>query len=243
MSGRRNRKRNKAEQQPRRQPAAIEPPTNEDLQSGGGEEKAQSAKLKRERRWSEGPAFAINVIILVVVVVECAANWYQYEAMREALVIDQRPYISVEQVQLSLGVKDVEAGVPIDAEVLFSNTGKSPADNVIPHRRMELIDYDPDGYSVRDVRRVFEDSRIPVLSRRHHGFGVAPGKNFAVMTKPPLVLTETQAAEFANGTKVIIVVAGARYRDVFGEVRETEYCGITSRERTDFACHLHNVMR
>ncbi|MBU4435465.1 MAG: hypothetical protein KKC14_13745 [Alphaproteobacteria bacterium] len=119
---------------------------------------------------------------------------------REALVADQRPWISITNVSLAGPITfHPQNGWRIDLVFKFKNVGRSPALNVIPSIKVLV----PQNRNLPEVHRLFaEETRAN--AHRHFGQTVFPGQPGEQGVSTDITIDEFNAAmDFPNDSKLI----------------------------------------
>ena len=166
------------------------------------------------------PVFYTQVAIAVISLVALIVIAYQ-------MIIQSRAWITVKSTEI---IK-IKEGQPVTAKIIFHNSGKSPALNVILHNRINIYIYPaPDPLS-------HGDSTNPV---GHYVIGPDSDMNIIVTSEEAAASKDLQAIH--NNKAAIYIHGQVDYRDIFNSERRTEYCMVSRADYLSLiACEKQNT--
>ena len=166
--------------------------------------------------WSK---ILLEVAAVLVLVVYTTFAGLQWESMHDALLVDQRAWVSV-VVPTSFSLE----GTSIPASIQIANTGKTPA------KRIE-------GDVVATVLKKGEEPCFDFSTRHPHNklyagsiFPNAPinttiaAVRYGAQTPETVVPTPELRQQIANGESFIVFYGKITYVDVFGVSHSTTFC-------------------
>lgn len=158
----------------------------------------------------------------------------------EAMLLDQWPYLWASKVELTAPVSTQEMQV----NITFKNIGKSPAYSVRSYKKFGLIPLtgrDEDAEAQEES--LFQSAKIAIDPS--NGMTIPPSEDYFTTTQEPLKLTKDEVERITLGKLELVAVAGATYKDVFGNERETEICRVIVGKYLSVwhYCAIHNTMR
>lgn len=160
------------------------------------------------------------VMTLCIISFQLKMGWRQTDISQSQLVNQTRAWITVK----AASYEEIEEGKEINYTVTFVNSGNSPALNLTTHIECEISNtpvQPPREFTVRDNN----PSKAVV----------GPGGTFLAggSDNDNTILTEELVEKIKRGDLSIYVWAVVKYDDIFGQQRETGYCG-TNRLGTTY---------
>ena len=176
---------------------------------------------KDDNRSDRAPWWKIflEVVAVLLLIVYTTFAGLQWEAMHDALLVDQRAWVSV-VVPPSFPLE----GSSIPASIQIANTGKTPAKDV-------------EGDIVATVLKKGEEPSFDLSTGHPHNklyagaiFPNAPINTtiaivrYGALTPETVVLTPELRQQIANGESFVILYGRITYDDVFGASHWTAFC-------------------
>ena len=157
----------------------------------------------------------------------------QLNHMEEASHLDHRAWIG-----LANGFHGgIKAGLKLECELRFVNTGRTPAINV---SSKYYILYRPQNFDIDS----FDKSKLLKIPGPSPSQGtLSPGAIATVLANSGATLSEAEASQLISGTLAAYIFGYVRYKDVFGTSHETEYCYVVEPGTKNLQVyHQHNSM-
>ena len=125
-----------------------------------------------------------------------------------------------------------KAGKPLLVRVLFTNSGKSVANET-----RALVTLTTVMEPLKDIDK-FATERVPT---DQHPTSVFPGQEIAANVFTDYLITQGDLDRLATGTVYMYVLGHVDYRDIFDIPHRTEFCAMAkSREPSFSVCPQHN---
>ncbi len=124
--------------------------------------------------------------------------------------LDERPWIMGFRFQIA---NEPEENKPLPVNIWVTNTGKTPAIDVVPQWKLFSWDTEP----------LPTEFGLPIGAVISRGI-ISPGSTAVSFTTDPIVFNTTQLAAYNAGNTRIYVHARIVYKDIFNEQHWTSLC-------------------
>ena len=165
-----------------------------------------------------------------------AAN--SIKATQEAMRLDQRAWVTASKI-VTTPKLEAKNGADFTIEVVFKNTGKTPAKNAIMRQWWEFV---PKGGIPKYAIIPVTTSRALVAPNGEYFSDVTPlRKYFNAVTQEPI--GESFLKQFTSGNIVLYIHGRADYDDIFGCPHWTIFCSYLAFEGDHInvvVCPEHN---
>jgi len=187
---------------------------------------------ERTKPWNHDRNFLLQILTVAVVAVYTFVALLQWMIMRDALTVEQRPFLKIQQ---KIGSSNqLIAGQPIQTTLEFINTGKTPARHMKAYMFIELVSANQSPHLINpdkpgDETRYWSFTTTGVIFNAQSIEGVAkrtgpdPGGPNNGTKDIPLTIPETE--KLSRGDIYEAVYGVTYYWDIFGNKHWTAFCG------------------
>jgi hypothetical protein len=183
-------------------------------------------RLKKETTGSQAMVILTALIALFSLIVACISV-YQISVYWKAVKIENRAYLALE-----FGPAKIKVGGPISASYKITNTGKTPAINLLPYHATIFWQDVPDSLF----------TIVKASIERHDRQGFITGTSVPI-NKDAIwdgVLTVQDSIDYYSGQKNIFLLGAIRYYDRFDERHYTWFCVAYRSDGTYYAYPKYN---
>lgn len=188
-----------------------------------GDESSNSAKWERRQYRVQATIAVVGALSVVIygfqlyemrkateaTTVAAKAAQDAVELARESAQIDQRAWVVIKAASFD---KAISAGDPHTLNLVMTNIGKTPANNV-------------DIYFWTAISDETDPDKLPrPESSQHPSQGVAAPNVDIMVPASPVKLNAEQVAALTTGTLKYFAYGHISYRDVFGKKHTTKFC-------------------
>lgn len=204
-----------------------------DATTANTEQKIPQASAPKPTSWDKWTCRATVVMAIATIFYTSFAGWQlrtmqrQLDQMQEASQLDSRAWVGVYKGD----PKPLAVGKPVECQIEFTNTGKTPALDV---RAQHTLGGQSPSCDIEVIALSYEDQeRYPPKSQG----AVPPNGTIAVCSHSSNIASTQMLKDIMDGRQTVYVFGSVSYRDIFGIQHKTRYCYTIDPNTNELKAH------